>query len=72
MRAEPVDGLGEAGLDLVGGAVGVGAGVVGVEVVVEVEDEVVGAARGVGDGGEAVGGLEEGADGCVLVSWFPR
>ncbi len=50
-------------VDLGGDAVGVGAGAVGVEVFVDVVDEVGGAAVGVLDGGEEGGGTR-GEGGC--------
>ena len=67
--AEPVAEGGE-GCDVVGGAGGGGAGAIGVEVLVDVEDEVVGAAVEVGDlvksGGGAV--VDEGAGVGPLVA----
>lgn len=69
VRAEPVT-KGLEDLDVVGGAGGVGARVVGVEVLVDVEDEVGGAAVEVGDlherGAGAVG--DEGTGGSVVVT----
>lgn len=67
--AEPL-AEGVEGVDVVGGAGGVGAGAVGVEVLVDVEDQVVGAAVEVGDlvksGGGAV--VDEGAGVGPLVA----
>jgi hypothetical protein len=61
---------GVEGFDVVGGAGGVGAGAVGVEVLVDVEDQVVGAAVEVGDLGEGGGGavVDEGAGVGPLVA----
>lgn len=53
---EPFEQGLESGADAVGGARGRGAGVVRVEVLVHVEDEVVGAAVEVGDASEDGGG----------------
>ena len=67
--AEPL-AEGVEGVDVVGGAGGVGAGAVGVEVLVDVEDEVVGAAVEVGDLVESGGGavVDEGAGVGPLVA----
>jgi len=67
--AEPVAEGGEGG-DVVGGAGGVGAGAVGVEVLVNVEDQVVGGAVEVGDLVEGGGGavVDEGAGVGPLVA----
>jgi hypothetical protein len=56
--------------DVIGGAGGVGAGAVGVEVLVDVEDQVVGAAVEVGDLGKSGGGavVDEGAGVGPLVA----
>lgn len=61
---------GVEGFDVVGGAGGVGAGAVGVEVLVDVEDQVGGAAVEVGDFAEGGGGavVDEGAGVGPLVA----
>ena len=67
--AEPL-AEGVEGFNVVGGAGGVGAGAVGVEVLVDVEDQVVGAAVEVGDLVEGGGGavVDEGAGVGPLVA----
>jgi hypothetical protein len=59
---------GVEGFDVVGGAGGVGAGAVGVKVLVDVEDQVVGAAVEVGDLGEGGAVVDEGAGVGPLVA----
>ena len=69
---EPLDEGLESDVDAVGGASGRGAGVVGVEILVHVEDEIVGAAVEVGDAGENGGGAAryEGGGAGVAVAWW--
>lgn len=66
----------EAGADGVGGAAGRGARVVGIEVLVHVEDEVVRATIRVGDAGEGGGGAARdkgrGAGEAVAWRWCQR
>ena len=68
---EPLEEGFESDTDAVGGASGGGAGVAGVEILVHVEDEIVGAAVEVGDVSENGGGAAgyEGRGTGVAVAW---